>query len=312
MNVLRRQYETSDDYRRLREFFRGLRASDPRSGANWHVCDFDYWRWHFMENVWERPLDELRYWEGSDGEVAGVLVQGEPGVLHPMADPKTRTEALLHDMVETAESEFIVELADGRRGLFFWVQEGDAPIQSVLEARGYEPPPEGRGTDYYGWQPLKDAPSEPRIPEGYTVRSMGDADELPSRSLASWRAFHPAEPDEGADPSGLWYRNVQRSPSYRRDLDVVAIDQQNGSIAAFSTAYFDDVTRTGVIVLVGTSTDHQCKGLGRAVVTEALRRLHWMGAVGARVTWTEHVPGLLYQSCGFADFEIGKAWRRFF
>jgi len=150
----------------------------------------------------------------------------------------------------------------------------------------------------------------PQIAEGYVLRSMGDATGFPSRSLASWRAFHPGEPDEGADPEGDWYEVIQRSPSYRRDLDVVAAEEASGDIAAFSTCYFDDVKRSGVLVLVDTATAHQRQGLGKAVVTECSRRLHRLGAVAAGVTWTEDVPGRLYQSCGFTDYEIGRAWRK--
>jgi len=67
MNFTRKRYESTDDYWKLRGFFRDLRAEEPRSGANWHVCDFDDWRWHFMENVRERPLEELTYWQTADG-----------------------------------------------------------------------------------------------------------------------------------------------------------------------------------------------------------------------------------------------------
>ena len=39
--------------------------------------------------------------------------------------------------------------------------------------------------------------------------------------------------------------------------------------------------------------------------------LYWLGAVRAYVSWYEPVPGALYESCGFADQEIGRAWRKF-
>jgi len=159
------------------------------------------------------------------------------------------------------------------------------------------------------WQTLPAPPEAAPLPTGYTLRSMGDVDDLPARSLALWRSFHPNEPDEDADPAGDWYRNIQRAPLYRRDLDVVAI-APNGDIASFATCYYDDVLRTGDFVLVGTAPRHQRKGLGKAVVTEALRRLHHLGAIGAYVSWYESVPGALYQSAGFTDYDIGRAWSR--
>ncbi len=248
MNLIRKHYETSDDYWRMREFFRTLRAAAPHPSGNWDVGNFDYWRWHGLENVVERPPHELRYWETPTGRIAAVLVQGDPGVCHPMADPEGATEDLFSDMLDVAESEFLTRLSDGRQGLFVWADVDNAPLNSVLEARRYEHHSSDHATEYHGRQSLLEEPPTAKIPEGYIVRSMGDADEHPSRSLASWRAFHPGEPDEGADPKGAWYRSVKRAPTYRRDLDVVAVAEEIGAIVSFSTCYFDDVLRTGTVV----------------------------------------------------------------
>jgi GNAT superfamily N-acetyltransferase len=226
-----------------------------------------------------------------------------------MVDPNVTSEELRHEMLEIAESEFIVDLRDGRRATFVWADETDDRLRGVLAARGYQPSEGAHSVEHNAWQALPEAPDPIVIPAGYAIRSMGDVDELPARSLASWRSFHPGEPDEGADPDGAWYRNVQRAPLYRRDLDVVAATQ-DGEIAAFSLCFFDDVSRTGAFVLVGTAPPHQRKGLGKAVTTETLRRLHRLGAVGAYVSWYEPVPGALYKSVGFTDYEIGKAWKK--
>ena len=141
---------------------------------------------------------------------------------------------------------------------------------------------------------------------------MGDTDEHPSRSLASWRVFHPGEPDEGADPDGAWYANIQRAPLYRRDLDVVAVAKETGDIVAFSTCYFDDVLRTGNIVLAGAAEPHPHEELERAVVMETLSRLHHFGAVGCYLCWFESEPGSVYQSAGFEVKAVSRAWRKCF
>ncbi|MFC2099281.1 GNAT family N-acetyltransferase [Candidatus Bipolaricaulota bacterium] len=304
-----KQYTSPADYWRAREFFRALRFSNPRPSGNWHVGDFDYWRWHWLENVVERTPHELRYWEADDGGIAAVLVQGDPGVCHPMATQDAVSEDLYREMLEIAESEFLTTWRDGRRVLFVWSNANDQSLNAVLVARGYEVSEGGHSTQHHGCQALPVAPAPAPVAAGYAIRSMGDVDELPARSLASWRSFHPEEPDEGADPTGGWYRNIQRAPLYRRDLDVVAASP-DGDIAAFATCYFDDVSRTGAFVLVGAAPPHQRKGLGKAVMMETLRRLHHLGAVGAYVSWYEPVPGALYESVGFKDQEISRAWRK--
>ncbi len=258
------------------------------------------------------PQHELRYWETSEGRIAAVLVHGDPGVCHPMADPKAVTEDLLHEMLEIAESEFLTKLDDGRQVLFPWADVDDELLNSVLDARGYELHSGGHATEYHGWQCLRDTPTPAELPEGCILRSMGDADEHPSRSLASWRVFHAGEPDEGADPNGAWYRNIQRPPLYRRDFDVVAVAEGSGDIVAFSTCYFDDVLRTGNIVLAGAAQPHPQEALELAVVVETLSRLHHLGAVGTYLSWYESEPGSVYESAGFTDQVVARAWRKFF
>jgi len=312
MDFIGRQYKTDDDYWRIRAFFRNLRAEDLRPSVTWNVADFDYWRWHTLENVWERDPHELAYWEDQRGEIIAVLVYGDPGVCHPMAAPKAVTAELLHAMLEKAESEFPWHLDDGRGVLFPWSQTDDVLLNTVLETRGYELGVGGHAREYHGWCALKRTPLGAKTRRGYSLRSMGELDDLPSRSLASWRVHHPGEPDEGADPKGAWYQNVQRAPLYRRDLDVVAVDDSSGHIVAFSTCYFDDVTRTGTILLTGAAQPHPVEDLERAVIAETLRRLHWLGAIGAYLSWFESGPGAVYESAGFEVGAISHAWRKFF
>ena len=84
--------------------------------------------------------------------------------------------------------------------------------------------------------------------------------ELPSRSWASWRAFHSDDPDEKYDGDWSWYQNIQAAPLYRRDLDLVAI-APSGEVAAFTTTWYDDVTHSGYFEPVGTMPEHQRCGL---------------------------------------------------
>ncbi|MBE0636202.1 GNAT family N-acetyltransferase [Candidatus Bipolaricaulota bacterium] len=309
MNEHMKQYVSPSDYWRSREFLRSLRRENPRPSETWHVGVFDYWRWHWLENVVERAPHELRYWENAEGKMVSVLIQGDPGVCHPLMDSKIQTADLAHEMLSEAEKHLTTQMRDGRQVVFVWADVKDEFLNRILRERGYEMHESSHSTEHNAWQPLSSPPAPAHVPEGYVVRSMGDIDEHPARSLASWRAFHPGEADEGRDPTGAWYRNVQRAPLYRRDLDIVAV-AENGDIVSFSTCYFDDVSRTGAFVLVGTAEAHQRKGLGKAVMTEALRRLHHLGAVGAYVSWYEAPEGALYESVGFTDQEIGQAWKK--
>lgn len=130
--------------------------------------------------------------------------------------------------------------------------------------------------------------------------------ELPARSWLSWKVFHPDEPEEKYE-GWEWYRNVQRVPLYRRDLDNVAV-APDGELAAFCTVWFDDVTRTAVFEPVGTHPNHRKRGLGKAVMTEGLRRAQRLGATLATVSSYDKAAHALYDSMGFTEFDLLEPW----
>jgi GNAT superfamily N-acetyltransferase len=192
----------------------------------------------------------------------------------------------------------------GRKELVAWVNEADVSTKALFTERGYARSKfsaehmRRRGLS----QPILD--SVP--PAGYTVRALGDENELPARSWLSWKAFHPDEPDEKYE-GWEWYLNVQRVPLYRRDLDIVAV-APDGELAAFCTVWFDDVTRTAVFEPVGTHPDHQKRGLGKAVMSEGLRRAQRLGATLATVSSYGEGAHALYESMGFTEFDLLEPW----
>jgi GNAT superfamily N-acetyltransferase len=84
----------------------------------------------------------------------------------------------------------------------------------------------------------------------------------------------------------------------------------DGAVASFCTVWFDDVTRTGVFEPVATVPAHQRRGLGRAVMSEGLRRLRRMGATRAYVGSYSVEAGGLYAAMGFTDYDLSEGWDR--
>jgi len=306
----RRAYRDPSDIDRIRAMLRAAFALDGAPGGNWHVADFDYWRWHWLENVVERGPEDLLLWETADGEIAAVALQGDPGVVHFRIHPSYRTAALEEEMIVAAEAQYAAPGRDGAgRVLAIWTDERDAIRQDLLRRRGFETYQSDHVKEHNRRIDLTGPIAAPSVPTGYRLRTMGGEEDLPARSLASWRAFHPDEPDDEADRAGDWYRSVQRAPLYRNDFDIVAVDSA-GELVSFSLGYYDAVSRTAVLVLAGTATAHQRRGLGKAVVTEMLRRLRDAGAKAARVSSYEAPAHALYESSGFTDCAVAQAWRK--
>jgi GNAT superfamily N-acetyltransferase len=252
-----------------------------------------------------QPLENVFLWEGQDGELAAVLISESGGDAFLNIHPKVRTPSLEDEMVVVAEEHLTVPCTGGP-SLVVPAREGDTLREKVLAARGY--------TRLEHWEDqrrldLSGALPEGPVPAGYTVRSLGGPDEIPARSWASWRAFHPDDPDEAYE-GWDWYRNIQRAPLYRRDLDIVAI-APTGEVAAFCTMWYDDATRSGYFAPVGAAPEHQNRGLGRAVMAEAVRRLAEMGAVTMDIDGYDPIPKRLYASVGGPDVVRSMSWHKY-
>ncbi len=302
-----RPYKTEDDYWRVRGFLRQALPQYEMRQQVWHVARLDYWRWHVWLNCEgsEDISGALFLWETPGGELAAVLNPEGRGEAHFNVHPDFRTPELLAEMLAVAETHLAVTTARGKRRLDTFAHSRDPYTADLLAQHGYvrcDQP------EHLRRQSLQRELPEPQPAPGYTVRPLGDVDDLPGRSWLSWKAFHPNEPDEKYE-GWTWYHNIQRQPLYRRDLDWVAV-APDGEQAAFTTIWYDDVTRSGYVEPVGTHPAHQRRGLGKAVMLAALRQLQRMGAVWAYVGSYSPAAHALYESVGFTDFDLLPAYRK--
>jgi mycothiol synthase len=304
MELTVRRVQTKDDYWRIRAFLRKVFLRNDRRELSWHVARLDYWRWHFIENCQTcGPVEQVTsLWETESGEIAAVLHPVSMGEAFLHVHPDFRTPALEDEMLAWAEEHLAARSVDGQRYLFVQAFRDDGLRQRTLAQRGYAP----SGQPVHHWRrDLGDSMPEVPVAAGYTIRSMGDAEEFPARSWASWRAFHPDEPDDQYE-GWEWYGNIQSAPLYRRDLDIVAASS-SGEIAAFCTMWYDDVTRSAVCVLVGTVPEYQRRGLGKAVIVEGLRRLQRMGGTRAFANGYDPAANALY-CAALGTGELSDSW----
>ncbi|HET9588379.1 MAG TPA: GNAT family N-acetyltransferase [Anaerolineales bacterium] len=301
-----RVYEGEEDYWRVRGFLREVSLLNDRHDYSWSLLRWDYWMWHVNMNIFHLELvDAIFLWEVDD-KIVAMLNPDRPGEAFFQIHPDLREAAPLSEMLDAAERNLSQTKEAGRTELIAWVNAEDHSTKKLFDERGY-------ARSQYSAEhmrrrclsgPIPDSVSPP----GYTVRALGEEEELPARSWLSWKAFHPDEPDEKYE-GWAWYENVQRIPLYRRDLDLVA-SGPGGELAAFCTVWFDDVTRTAVFEPVGTHPAHQKRGLGKAVMTEGLRRAQRLGATLATVSSYSPAAHALYESMGFTEFDLLEPWIR--
>ena len=304
MKLVRRKYHSDEDYWRIRQFLREIYLINGRHEYSWPLYRWDYWRWHVNENIFQFNLEAAIFlWESGDGQIVALLNPDGPGEAFLNVHPNQISPELEVEMMSLAETHFAVTQADGSQRLCIWSPEEYAMRRNILKRRGYicEETTEAQRRRSMS-EPIESAP----LADGYTLRALGDESELPARSWLSWKAFHPDEPDDRYQ-GWEWYRNVQRAPLYRRDLDLVVV-APDGELAAFGTIWFDDIARTASFEPVGTHPAHQRRGLGKALLTEGLRRAARLGATLATVNSYSKAAGALYASVGFTGFDTNEAW----
>ncbi len=300
-------YAAENDFWRMREFLRQVFLLNHRLERCWHVARLDYARWHSCLNCAGVGLEDVAYlWESEGTLVAFLMPDGGHGEAHFCVHPGWHTLELAEEMLATAEERLPAIKPDGSRKLYLWAHASDSLRQELLVKYGYHKDnwPE------YQWRRDLDAPiADVPVPEGYTIRPLGDGLELLERCYASGLGFHAGDikiaVENRRDPT--WYRNIQAAPLYRRDLDLVAV-ATDASIAAFCTIWFDDVTRSAYFEPVACVPAHQRRGLAKAVMTEGLRRLQHMGATRAFVGGYSRAANALYRSVMGTDHELYEVW----
>lgn len=297
-------YQTEKDYWRIREFLREVSLCNDRHDFSWSLLRWDYWRWHGIENMFHFQLqDVITRWE-VNGKIVAMLNPEGMGEAFFQIHPVFRAEVSMAEMLDVAENKLSRTNDDGKTELVIWINAEDEAAKALFTKRGYAR--SNWKAEHMRRRVLTQPVPDLLSPNGYTVRALGDESEHPARSWLSWKVFHPDEPDEKYE-GWEWYKNVQRVPLYRRDLDIVAV-AADGEFAAFCTVWFDDVTRTAVFEPVGTHPDHQKRGLGKAVMSEGLRRAQKLGATLATVSSYSTGAHALYESMGFTDVDILEPW----
>jgi ribosomal protein S18 acetylase RimI-like enzyme len=306
MELALRAYQNEDDYWQIREFLRDVFLLNERRELSWQVYRFDHWRWHGVENLGHGRLQEdVFIWETTDSRIAAVLNREGPGEVYLQVNPKLRRPGLEEEMIAVAEKHLAIPGPHGKRKLRIWTNEFDLMRKDILTRRGYT---KSDWPEFQRRRPMSLPVPDVPVAKGFTVRALGNVEELTARTLVSWKAFHPDEPAEHYK-GWEWYRNLQRAPLYRRDLDIVAVAPE-GDFASFCTVWFDDVTRTGAFEPVGTAPEHQRRGLGKAVMCAGLRQLNRLGATMAYVGSYETAAHALYASVGFTEYDLLEPWAK--
>lgn len=259
-----------------------------------HPGDVDWWLFYppLDGELW----DGLYVWDdpAQPGRLLAwaLIVPGQ--TFDVFTQPELRATPLAAEMRLWAEGKLIEETRRiGKdRISVFWVSEGDELLNPWLLGRGYAV----ASRDVFMRCELEALP-DPACPPGFSLRSCRGLEEVEARARSQYGAFASTAPfDRYVDR----FTRFMRSPAYVPGRDVVAA-AADGRIAAFCITWLDPLNRIGLFEPVGTHPDFQRKGLGKAVMGEALKRLKAAGMQQAVLCTGEDNPAAirLYESVGF-------------
>lgn len=177
----------------------------------------------------------------------------------------------------------------------FWAMEHDKVLARLHQAHGYVAVQADPPVSLFE-RTLDELPTI-RLPDGFTVQGVSNLADGQLRAAVLHSHFRP-----NGDWHAFWaaYAQFMGTAVYdgERDLFVCAPD---GRGASACTIWFDSVNGVGLFEPVSTHPDFQGKGLGKAVMTEGLRRMKAAGMTRASVGFdpTNKAALALYTSMGF-------------
>jgi mycothiol synthase len=307
MEIKPRSYRDETDLRKMRTLLQAGRRSN--NGTYYiHLGDLNWWLYY---PAWEHDMPQHIYlWEdpvNPDRLLGWALLSPSWGYIDTYVQPELRGTSQAESMYIWAEEKLeSILCASAKKKLFvMWVSQDDKILNAHYLRRGFQRTPEDV---VYMTCSLVDQLTAVPLPEGYIVRSSAGERDALARARAQYGAFGSTLP---FDTYAERFRRFMQSPVYVPEFDMLA-ETPDGQIGAFSIIWPDAVNKVGLFEPVGTHPDFQRRGLGKAVMTEALRRLQDLGMTEACVcTNANNTPAVkLYEAVGFRTVDIRVTYRK--
>jgi len=138
---------------------------------------------------------------------------------------------------------------------------------------------------------------ERSVPDGFLIRPLHGVTEVEAYVALHRAVFN------STSMTAQWRVRTLKQPSYHADLDLVVVGQ-DGRLAGFCVCWLDRLPSgetVGQIEPLGIHEDFRELGLGRAILSEGLRRLQRHGATSVLIETDNYRDEAykLYESVGF-------------
>ena len=261
------------------------RLADADAGI-WDAADIQWWS--------RKPRDsddvEQLFWVDDEGPVAGVYLTSWPGdtwecdpIIVPNSDGPHR------DQVWARALEQIGRHVTGTCEVP--VRDDDPALEALVVGSGFVPGDRSSTAQ----MSAENRPDVQALPAGFTLVDRSQRVDAP----------HPMRHRNG---DGVADR-LRECSLYDPELDL-AVEADDGRVAAYSLYWFDPVTSGGLVEPVRVDDDFQRRGLARAMITAGIDRLARKGAMTITIGYESEAAGTLYRSLGFVPTFAFTGFRR--
>lgn len=289
-----RPFSYERDFMRIGE----LEMDDYRGNnddGNWLRPIWEYAYYHPLRD--DEHMDRWRVWE-EDGAIVGI-VHYEWFLGEAYVQTFRGHGHLTAEMLDYAESEMRGRDTGGNEFLKVWAPDVIPALVDELRRRGFARN-EGEDRPLFGIDLT--GPLEYAVPDGFTLQSLADENDLAKINRCLWRGFdREGEPD--GDLSGR--RRMQQAPHFRHDLTMTVV-APTGEYVAFAGTWVEPSAGYAVVEPVATDPDYRRMGLGRAAVLGGLERCATEGAKIGYVGSDQQ----FYKSIGFRLINTEECWAK--
>jgi len=270
-----RTYNHKNDLTKIRDFLvNNHKISYP------FIWTFERWNYayYFVRKIFgittSNWSESVGIWETGDGEISSIVNSEASGRGEAFFQINRNylAEIPFDEMFEFAERNLALKKSHSSI-VELRILEGFETLETIAMERGYIKNPDR--TEITTSLDLHGKLTIPSLPQGFCISSMDIDDNTEKRALVFAKAFGNYGTDE--EVKSDLYLELQKSPDYRRELDVFVVSPEN-KFVSFCLIWYDKTNQIGILEPVGTDPDYRRKSLGKAVVFEAINRVQNLGA----------------------------------
>lgn len=274
------------DYQSVCDFLIGINQND-KTHINWNWAR---WEWMYFHPYFDRDnMNVIGLWKCDDEVVGAAIYDMYYGEAFCAA-------AEGHNELLPEIYEYALRALSDEDGLAVAVNDEDTETSSLLTAMGWQKCDQTESIMCCALEKK----AEYTLPEGFSIKETRFPEDYMAYLRVIWKGFdHEGDQQE-------WERmvNYDGPPHlHRKSYLSISVVDNSGEFAAHCTCWYDRRTDYAYVEPVCTVPAYRGKGLGKAVVLEALERCRSLGAKQAFViSDQEFYARLGFEPCSHYTF----------